>query len=114
MAKKTGKRPLWFALGLVLIGVCGLGVAFFNKDAGAAVGITLLGFIIGMLVGFFVQETDEWTRSAMAASVAVLTGAGVVALLRYGAPDPQGVWFYPIGLVIGFGFGTIWDVVDPA
>lgn len=115
MAKKmVEKRPIWFGLILVLIGFGGLGVAFFHKDAGAAVGGTLLGFIIGMLVGFFVQEADEWTRSAMTASVAVLTGAGVVTLLRYGAPDPEGVWFYPIGLVIGFGFGAIWDVVDPA
>ncbi|WP_157450336.1 hypothetical protein [Bradyrhizobium sp. ARR65] len=112
--KTTGKRPLWFGLGLVLIGLCGLAVASVNKDAGAPVGAALLGFIIGMLVAFFAQEAEEWTRSAMTSSVAVLTGAGVLALLRYGAPDLQGVWFYPIGLVIGFGFGTIWDVVDPA
>lgn len=114
MAKKmTGRRALWFGLGLVLIGLGGLAVALIDKDAVAVVGAVLLGFIIGMLVGFFVQEAKEWTRSAMTASVAVLTGAGVVALLRYGAPDPHGVWFYPVGLVIGVGFGTIWDAVDP-
>ncbi|MHC2432750.1 hypothetical protein [Bradyrhizobium sp. USDA 4451] len=112
--KKMGRRPLWFGFALLLIGLGGASLAFFDKGIGPAVGGTLLGFMIGMLVGFFVQEADEWTRSAMTASVAVLTGAGVVALLRYGATDPQGVWFYPIGLVIGFGFGTIWDVVDPA
>jgi hypothetical protein len=114
MAKKmTGVRALWFGLGLVLIGVLGLAVALVYKDAAPAVGAALLGFIIGMLVGFFVQEAEKWTRSAMSASVAVLTGAGVVALLRYGAPDPHGVWFYPMGLVIGFGFGTVWDAIDP-
>jgi uncharacterized membrane protein YadS len=112
--KTTGRRPLWFGLGLMLIGLGGLVIALKNRDAVDAVGATLLGFIIGMLVGFFAQEAKEWTRSAMTASVAVLTGAGVVALLRYGAPDPHGVWFYPVGLVIGFGFGTIWDAVDPA
>lgn len=47
------------------------------------------------------------------ASTAVLTGAGAVALLRYGATASQGVWFYPVGLVLGFGFGTIWDTIDP-
>lgn len=91
-----------------------LAVGLVSRDTIPAVGATLLGFIIGMLVAFFVQEAKEWTRSAMTASVAVLTGAGALALLRYGAPDPHGVWFYPVGLVIGFGFGTVWDVIDPA
>ena len=114
LKKMTGRRPLWFGLGLVLIGLVSFAAALIDKDAAPIVGAALLGFLIGMLVGFFVQEAKEWTRSAMTASVAVLTGAGVAALLRHGSPDPQGVWFYPIGLVIGFGFGTIWDVVDPA
>jgi tetrahydromethanopterin S-methyltransferase subunit C len=97
----------------MLIGLGGLAAGLISRDAIPALGATLLGFIIGMLVGFFAQEAKEWTRSAMTGSVAVLTGAGALALLRYGAPDPNGVWFYPVGLVIGFGFGTIWDVIDP-
>lgn len=114
MAKKeTRARALWFGLGLVLIGSCGLALAWIDRDSLPAVGATLLGFIIGMIVGFFAQEAKEWTRSAMTASAAVLTGAGAMALLRYGAPEPQGVWFYPVGLVLGFGFGTIWDAIDP-
>jgi len=62
--------------------------------------------------GFYAQEEETWSRQAMTASVAVLTGAGAVALLRYNAADPASVWFYPIGLVTGFGFGTIWADVD--
>jgi hypothetical protein len=99
---------------LVLLGLLGFGAGLMNRDAIPAVGATLLDFMIGMLVGFFVQEAKEWTRSAMTASVAVLAGAGLLTLLRYRAPDPQGVWFYPVGIVIGFGFGTIWDAIDPA
>jgi hypothetical protein len=34
-----------------------------------------------MLVGFYAQEAEVWTRQAMTASVAVLTGAG--RLRRY-------------------------------
>lgn len=114
MAKKmTGVRALCAGLGLVAIGVGGLTVAWIDREAAQVVGATLLGFIIGMLVGFFAQEAKEWTRSAMTASIAVLTGAGALTLLRYGAPDPHGVWFYPVGLVIGFGVGTIWDAIDP-
>jgi tetrahydromethanopterin S-methyltransferase subunit C len=115
MGKKVaGTRALGFGIVLVLVGLVGLAIGWISRDNIPAVGATLLGLIIGMLVGFFAQEAKEWTRAAMTASVAVLTGAGTLALLRYGAPDQHDVWFYPVGLVIGFGFGTIWDAVDPA
>lgn len=104
-----------FGIVLLVIGIGSLAVAWSVKDAVPVVGATLLGFIVGMLVGFFAQETEEWSRSAMTASVAVLAGAGTLALLHYGAAfDPQGIWFYPIGLVVGFGFGTVWVAADPA
>ncbi len=111
--KETSWRTVCFGLFVVLVGLGGLAVALIFKDLIAAVGATLLGFIIGMLVSFFVQEAEQWTRSAMVASVTVLTGAGALALLRYGAPDQHGIWFYPVGLLIGFGFGTVWEEIDP-
>jgi O-antigen/teichoic acid export membrane protein len=115
MAKRDPRgRTLCFGFGLIAIGVGGIVFARLSTDLLPPVGAMLLGFIIGMLVAFFVQEAKEWTRSALTASVSVLTGAGSMALLHYGAPDPQSVWFYPIGLVIGFGFGTIWEELDPA
>ena len=86
-----------------MFGIAALVFEWFNRDAVAIVGAVLLGFVIGMLVGFFVQEAKEWTRQAMTASVAVIASAGVLALLRYAAPDPHDVWFYPAGLVIGYG-----------
>jgi hypothetical protein len=89
MAKKTtGRRALWFGLGLVLIGLGGPGclvVGLISRDTIPALGAALLGFITGMLVGFFAQGAKEWTGSAMTGSVAVLTDAGAQALLRYGA-----------------------------
>lgn len=98
----------------MLFGLGALVFEWFNRDAVAIVGAVLLGFVIGMFVSFFVQEAKEWTRQAMTASVAVIASAGLLALLRYGAPNPSDVWFYPAGLVMGFGFGTIWDAIDPA
>lgn len=112
--KRERHRAAWFGSFLVVLGFGALVFEWFNRDAVAIVGAVLLGFVIGMLVGFFVQEAKEWTRQALTASVAVIASAGVLALLRYAAPDPHDVWFYPAGLVIGFGFGTIWDALDPA
>jgi hypothetical protein len=97
---------------LILIGLCGFFAALANRDLLPAVGGSFLGLIIGMLVGFYAQEAEVWSRQAMTASVAVLTGAGALALLRYNSADPFGVWYYPIGLVAGFGFGTIWAAID--
>ncbi len=105
-------RTVGFGAVLILIGLCGFIAALISKDLLPTVGGTFLGAIIGMLVGFYAQEEETWSRQAMTASVAVLTGAGAVALLRYNAADPASVWFYPIGLVTGFGFGTIWADVD--
>lgn len=109
--KATEKPELYFGLLLVLIGLGGLAVGL-TWDAIPAVGATLLGFVVGMLVGFFAQEAKEWNRSAVTAAVSVLTAAGALVLLRFGAPDSHGVWFYPVGLVVGFGFGTIWIAFD--
>ncbi|MCP3402724.1 hypothetical protein [Bradyrhizobium sp. CCGB20] len=113
--KKTEpSRAFWFGAFLMLFGLGAVVFEWFNRDAVAIVGAVLLGFVIGMFVSFFVQEAKEWTRQAMTASVAVIASAGLLALLRYGAPNPSDVWFYPAGLVMGFGFGTIWDAIDPA
>ncbi|MDA9410588.1 hypothetical protein [Bradyrhizobium sp. CCBAU 45384] len=114
--QKEARQTRWLTVGfgaaLILIGLCGFAASLLSKDLLPAIGGTFLGAVIGMLVGFYAQEAEVWSRQAMTASVAVLTGAGAVALLRYNAADPASVWFYPIGLVTGFGFGTIWSDVD--
>jgi tetrahydromethanopterin S-methyltransferase subunit C len=112
MTKNTSKFTVRFSALLILIALCGLVAASLYKELLPAVGGTFLGTIIGMLVGFYAQEVDKWTREAMTASAVVLTGAGALALLRYNAADPQGVWYYPIGLLLGFGFGAIWAEID--
>src|ERR1700738_3407346 len=109
------KKAITFGIGVLLlvIGIAGARFAWASRDLVPVIGATLLGFIVGIQVGFFTQEAKNWTRSAMTGTVGVLAGAGTLAILRFGAPDPQSAWFYPIGLVIGYGFGTIWEVIDP-
>ena len=73
-------------------------------------GALSLGLLPGVLVAFFVQEAETWNHSALGFSVAALATSGVVAILRYTVSDAgEMIWFYPIGLVIGFIIGTAWD-----
>jgi hypothetical protein len=78
-------------------------------------GAASLGVLIGMLTGFFVQEAEEWDKHALSGAALVLTGGGVLGFMHWASPTgAHEVWFYPIGLLAGFGLGTIWEVVDPA
>jgi hypothetical protein len=78
-------------------------------------GATSLGVLIGMLTGFFVQEANEWDRHALSSAVLVLAGGGVLGFMHWASPTgAHEIWFYPIGLLAGFGLGTVWEVVDPA
>jgi hypothetical protein len=78
-------------------------------------GAASLGVLMGTLTGFFVQEAKEWDKHALSSAALVLIGGGVLGFMHWASPTgAHEVWFYPIGLLAGFGFGTIWEVVDPA
>jgi hypothetical protein len=78
-------------------------------------GAASLGVLIGVLTGFFVQEAKVWDKQALSSAALVLTGGGVLGFMHWASPTGANeVWFYPIGLLAGFGIGTIWEVVDPA
>ena len=113
---QKGRVTIWFGVMLLVIpiAICWLR-AGDAKDALAAFGAVFLGGLIGMFVGFFAHEADQWNLSAMVGAATVLTGSGALAFLRYvSGGEMHEVWFYPIGLVAGYGFGTIWEVIDPA
>jgi hypothetical protein len=81
-----------------------------------AAGSSCLGILVGTLVGFYVQEAEEWDRKALYGSVSVLVGGGAIALLHFlaGTAGPtREYWFYPIGLLAGFVVGTVWEYCDP-
>jgi ABC-type transport system involved in multi-copper enzyme maturation permease subunit len=73
-----------------------------------ALGTVSLGVVIGTLVGFYVGEAKELTRRVVTSAISIFAGAGVLAIFQFlGAYSSAGheVWFYPIGLAIGFGLG---------
>lgn len=118
----TQKRPLpknptlyaGFIVAVIPIGFC-----LYQARAGNVgvpdFGAASLGVLIGMLIGFFVQEAEKWDKRALSSAALALTGGGVLGFMHWAAPpDATAVWFYPIGLLAGFGLGTIWDAVDPA
>jgi hypothetical protein len=87
-----------------------LNVDFKVPELGAA----SLGVLIGMMIGFFVQETEKWDKRALTSAVLVMTGGGVSGFMHWASPvGGHEIWFYPIGLLVGLGLGTIWEVIDP-
>jgi hypothetical protein len=68
------------------------------------IGTLCIGLLIGSFVGYFLNEADEMSDAVLRTSVSILAGGGVVALFGLLAPGgvSREVWFYPIGLLVGF------------
>jgi len=66
-------------------------------------GVISLGLVIGMLVGWFINEDQEFTIGGLVASVTVLSGSGVVGVFQLVAPQgsTREFWFYPIAILVG-------------
>jgi ABC-type transport system involved in multi-copper enzyme maturation permease subunit len=76
-------------------------------------GSTCLGLLIGSLVGWFVNETEQMNEKVLATAVSVLSGAGVWGIFRAvsGVATPtREYWFYPIGLLVGFTIVTLAEI----
>jgi hypothetical protein len=115
--KKTFYRNVTFWAGFIL---AVFPIVYFSLQACAGYvnvpecGAASLGLLIGMLTGFFAQEVKEWDKRALSSAVPLLTGGGVLGLMHWASStDGHEIWFYPIGLLAGFGLGTIWEVIDP-
>jgi hypothetical protein len=80
-----------------------------------ATGAVCLGILIGILVGFYVQEEIKWDRRALVGAISAFAGGGVMALIHSLVSNgaPREFWLYPVGLLGGFIVGTIWEYLDP-
>jgi phosphotransferase system glucose/maltose/N-acetylglucosamine-specific IIC component len=67
------------------------------------VGVISLGVLVGLLVGWYVNEDKAFTTTALAASVSTLSGAGVLGVFHLIVPatPTREYWFYPVGMLVG-------------
>ena len=66
-------------------------------------GVLGLGILIGLLVGWYLNEVSKMTEAVVASAIAMLSGSGVISVFHFLAPGgpTREYWFYPIGLLIG-------------
>lgn len=73
-----------------------------------AVGAGSLGILIGILVACYTYEKEKWDERALKAAISALLSTAVFALFNM-LGGPKEVWAYPIGLLIGFPIGVLWE-----
>jgi len=62
-----------------------------------------LGLLIGILVGWYVNEVKIYTEQVVTSSIGIFAGGGVMAIFHSVAPSgaTREYWLYPVGLLIG-------------
>src|ERR1035441_9414277 len=73
-----------------------------------AIGSTCFGIVIGWLVRFFIFRFRTFTPNVLSSVISLMCGA---ATMRFLSADPNVLWFYPIGLLIGFIAYTVGGVL---
>jgi hypothetical protein len=76
-----------------------------------SIGILCLGFTIGTLVGWYINESNNMSFSTVSGAIYLLAGSGVLAifyLLNPGSATRE-YWFYPIGIFVGFFAAPFFD-----
>jgi hypothetical protein len=74
--------------------------------------VVALGFVIGLLIGWFVNEDQSFTATGLTTSISVLSGAGVLGFFHYVSPNgpTREVWLYPIGILAGLLTAPFFDI----
>jgi hypothetical protein len=73
-----------------------------------AAGTLCFGIVVGIIVAYYVEEAKVMSARVLSVALGSLGGAGVVAVftLLGTTRTSDEPWFYPIGLLGGFGIGT--------
>jgi uncharacterized membrane-anchored protein YhcB (DUF1043 family) len=79
-----------------------------NFDWLVAAGAMSLGILIGVLVACYTYEKKKWDENALRAAISALLSTGAFALFNL-LGGPKEVWAYPIGLLVGFPIGVLWE-----
>lgn len=72
-------------------------------------GSLSLGAVIGWLVRYFIRRFGSFTPKALGSVVSVVAGGAAVRLL---ATNESAIWFYFMGLLLGFAVYHITFVVE--
>jgi hypothetical protein len=66
-------------------------------------GVVSLGLLVGLLVGWYVNEEQPFTATGLIASITVLSGAGVLGVFHLIAPAgaTREYWLYPVAVLFG-------------
>ena|ERR1700733_3611169 len=64
-----------------------------------AIGTLSLGIVMGWLVRYFIRRFKDFTPQALGTVVSIMLGGAVLKLI---STDATILFFYPIGLLIGF------------
>ena len=77
-------------------------------------GAALLGVFIGYLVWYFVVRLggEHYTTDGLVAVVGVIAGGVVVQFMQDNSLSARDHWWYPIGLVIGWGLFVAFNLVN--
>jgi glycopeptide antibiotics resistance protein len=73
----------------------------------AAIGSTCLGIVVGWLVRYFLFRFDKFNAQILGSTISLLVGGVVIGFFNWVDPDKTVVWFYPIGVLIGFVIYTV-------
>ena len=63
------------------------------------IGVTCLGIVVGWMVRYFIRRFTKFGPGALSSVLSIILGG---AVLKFLSVDNVTIWFYPIGLLVGF------------
>ena len=79
-------------------------------DGLAVFGFLMLGGFIGLLVGMFAGSERAPEAKAYSAIILAVGSAGISFIPLFASNSSREMWFYPVGLFVGFIFAPVWEL----
>lgn len=68
----------------------------------AAIGAISLGIVVGWLIRYFLLRFEKFNSQVLGSTLSLLTGGVVIGFFGIVDPEQDVIWFYPIGVLVGF------------